>query len=128
MQYIVSGGQVTGQQTVKNDPLGEIPPLEGAVVFSYRFFRSKLVPQIGVRMVSAQRRVSEAYEEPETPGFVTATASVRYAPCRYFTLSAGVDNMLDTPYYEHLNRRMVGTTQRLYEPGRVFYVTGVIRW
>ncbi len=121
IKYIVSGGQVTGQETVKNDPLPEIPPLEGTIQFSYKFFKSKLVPRISLRMVSEQNRVSESYGEQKTPGFITGAASLSYSPCKYASFIAGVENIMDTPYYEHLNRRIVGSTDRLYEPGRVFY-------
>jgi iron complex outermembrane receptor protein len=128
VKYIVSGGQVVGQETVKNDPLPEIPPLEGTVKFSYKFFRGKLIPTASVRLVSEQNRVSQSYGEPKTPGFVTAAASLSYAPCRFASFVAGVENIFDTPYYEHLNRRIVGSTERLYEPGRVFYFTTIFKF
>jgi iron complex outermembrane recepter protein len=127
VKYIVSGGQVVGEETVKNDPLPEIPPLEGSVQFSYKFFRDKLVPRIQVRLVSEQNRISQSYGEQKTPGFITAAASVSYAPCKFASLVGGVENIFDTQYYEHLNRRIVGSTERLYEPGRVFYLTFIFR-
>ena len=128
VKYIVSGGQVTGEETLKNDPLPEIPPLEGTVGFSYKFFRGKLIPNASVRLVSEQNRVSQSYGESKTPGFITATASVSYAPCRFASFVAGVENIFNTPYYEHLNRRIVGSTERLYEPGRVFYFTVIFKF
>jgi iron complex outermembrane receptor protein len=126
-KYIVSGGQVTGEETVKNDPLPEIPPLEGTVRFSYKFFRGKFIPNASVRLVNEQNRVSQSYGESKTPGFITAAASVSYVPCKFASLVAGVENMFNTPYYEHLNRRIVGSTDRLYEPGRVFYFTVILK-
>jgi len=127
VKYIVSGGQVVGEEAVKNDPLPEIPPLEGSVQFSYKFLQTKLVPRVTVRLVSEQNRVSQSYGEQETPGFITAAASVSYTPCKFASLAAGVENIFDTPYYEHLNRRIVGSTERLYEPGRVFYFTVILK-
>jgi len=97
LRYIVSGGQVVGEETVKNDPLPEIPPLEGSVRFSYKFFRGKLIPTATVRLVSEQNRVSLSYDELKTPGFITAAASVSYAPCKYTSFAAGVENIFDTP-------------------------------
>ncbi len=128
IKYIVSEGEVVGEETVYNDPLPEIPPLEGTIHFSYDFFRKKLVPGFTLRMVNAQNRVSEAYDEQKTPGFVVAAASLSYTPCSYFTIAAGVDNIFDNAYYEHLNRRIVGSLQRLYEPGRVFYVNLAVKF
>jgi iron complex outermembrane receptor protein len=78
-------------------------------------------------MVSEQNRVSQSYGESKTPGFITAAASVSYAPYRFASFVAGVENMFDTPYYEHLNRRMVGSTGRLYEPGRVIYFNMIFK-
>jgi iron complex outermembrane recepter protein len=128
VKYILSDGQVVGEEIVKNDPLPEIPPLEGSVRLSYKFFRGKLIPNATVRLVSEQNRVSQSYGESETPGFITAAASVSYAPCRFASFVAGVENIFDTPYYEHLNRRIVGSTERLYEPGRVFYFTTIFKF
>ncbi len=128
VKYLVSGGQVIGQESVTNDPLPEIPPLEGSVGFFWKFFKSKLVPRINVRMVSGQNRVSVAFDEQATPGFVTASASLVYKTCNYAVLTAGVENMFNNSYYEHLNRRIIGTTERLYEPGRVFYVIFTVKF
>ena len=128
VKYIVSDGQVVGEETVKNDPLPEIPPLEGTVKFSYKLFRGKLIPNASVRLVSEQNRASQSYGESKTPGFITAAASVSYAPCRFASFVAGVENLFDTPYYEHLNRRIVGSTERLYEQGRVFYFTMIFKF
>lgn len=122
VKYIVSGGQVTGEETLHNDPLPEIPPLEGNVQFLYKFFKAKLVPRLAVRLVSAQNRVSEAYMEKTTPGFITGALSLQYHPCNWFSVTGGVENLMNTPYYEHLNRRIVGSSENFYEPGRVFYI------
>jgi iron complex outermembrane recepter protein len=127
VQYIVSGGQVVGEEPVKNDSLPEIPPLEGSVKFSYKFFRGKLIPNVTVRLVSEQDRVSRSYGEQKTPGFITAAASILYAPYKFASIAGGVENIFDTPYYEHLNRRIVGSSERLYEPGRFFYLTFIFR-
>lgn len=126
--YEVSGGVVTGKVTVKNDPIPEIPPLEGKVRFRYEAFRSRLIPSVEMRFVNRQGRVSRSYGEQPTPGFCTVSFSVNYQPWRFFQVSAGVDNLFDTPYFEHLNRRMTGTTDKLYEPGRMFSVKTIFRW
>lgn len=128
VDYEVSQGQVVGESVIKDDPLPEIPPLEGRLQFGYSFFREKLIPKISVRAVAGQYRVSDAFEEADTPGFVTASASLTYRPCNYFTIAAGCENLLNNNYYEHLNRRVVGTSQNLYEPGLVFYVNLEVRF
>ena len=122
-KYIIENGQVTGEETVKNDPLPEIPPFESTVTIFYKFLKGNLVPKISVRMVAAQKRVSQAYYESKTPGFVLADVAIRYAFNKYLDINAGVNNIFDQAYYEHLNRNIVGSTEPLYEPGIVFYAT-----
>lgn len=128
VKYIVSDGQVTGEEVVKNDPLSEIPPLEVAAQFSYKLLNNTLIPRMNVRLVSKQNRISQSYGELETPGFATAAVSATYTPFKFASLIAGINNIFDTPYYEHLNRRIIGSMERLYEPGRVFYVTLILKF
>ncbi len=73
-------------------------------------------------MVAAQNHVSEAMYEQESQGFVTAGLYFDLIFNRYLNISAGVDNIFDNAYYEHLNRNIIGSTNNLYEPGRVFYI------
>ena len=42
---------------------------------------------------------------------------------KYFHVSTGVNNLLDTTYYEHLSRVVKGAEKRpLFAPGRNIYV------
>ena len=120
--YIVENGEVTGSETIKNDPLPEIPPLEGNLDVHYRFFEGRLVPRIHLRMVATQKQLSEAYMEEETPGFMLLSANISYTFNKFLKITAGANNILDKAYYEHLNRRIIGSNGKLYEPGRSFYI------
>ncbi|NQT77663.1 MAG: TonB-dependent receptor, partial [Bacteroidetes bacterium] len=121
-KYIIENGQVTGKETVKNDPLPEIPPLEGTVEFFYRFFDGKFIPNVNLRMVSTQNDISQAYDEDKTPGFMLLNFNLSYEFNPYLKVTGGVSNILDKAYYEHLNRRIIGGKGNLYEPGRTFYI------
>jgi iron complex outermembrane receptor protein len=121
-KYIIENGQVTGSETIKNDPLPEIPPLEGSIDLSYKFLKAKLIPVINVRMVSAQNNISEAYLEAKSPGFALLNFYLSYDFNKYLKVTGGVSNILDEFYYEHLNRRIIGGQGNLYEPGRSFYI------
>ncbi|MEN8226002.1 MAG: TonB-dependent receptor [Bacteroidota bacterium] len=121
-EYIIEDGEVTGTETIKNDPLPEIPPLEGAVDVFYRFFDGRLVPDVNIRMVAAQKKVSESYMENETPGFMLLNFNFLYQHSANLKFSGGVSNIFDKLYYEHLNRRIIGGKGELYEAGRVFYL------
>jgi iron complex outermembrane receptor protein len=119
---INENGQVTGTEVIKNDPLSEIPPFESTLIVGYRFMKGKLIPQLKGRMVAHQDYVSEAFYEQATPGFFVAGFSCAYYHNSHFTITGGIDNIFDNAYYEHLSRRIIGSYQDLYEPGRNFYV------
>ena len=118
---IVEDGKIIGEETVANDPLPEIPPFEANLRFNYRMFKNKFVPEVSVRAAAAQNRTSQAYNEQSTPGFVLLNLDLQYKFNKNLTVYAGIQNLLDQDYYEHLNRNIIGTSYPLYEPGRVFY-------
>ena len=122
VHYIIDNGQVTGSETVANDPLPEIPPFESTLRFSWKFFNDRLVPKVTVRAVAVQNQISVAYNERKTPGFVLAGLSLYYKFNSVLEISAGADNLFDIAYYEHLNRNMIGTTDNFYEPGLNLFV------
>ncbi len=117
-----STGAIIDDEVVTDDPISEIPPMELNASLHYKFMKSKLVPLINFRYVADQNRVSEAFSEEATPGFLLLNASLSYKHNDNLRFNTGVQNIFNTLYYEHLNRRMIGTSQKLYEPGRVFYV------
>jgi len=47
---------------------------------------------------------------------------MNYYPHKSVSLAAGISNLLNTAYYDHLNRRLLGSNEKLYEPGRSFYI------
>ena len=122
VKYIVNGTNITGDTVLKNDALSEIPPFEATISLFYKFLKGKLVPKISARFVADQRHVSEAFYEPYTPGFALLNFSIKYDIVKYVSVSCGVNNILDRSYYEHLNRKVLGTSIKLYEPGRVFFI------
>ncbi len=122
-KYIIREGAVVDEVELKNDGLLEIPPFEATVNLYYRMLEGKLVPRLTVRTVASQRHVSKAFYEPETPGFTVINFGARYQINQYTSIHAGINNVLDLSYYEHLNRRIIGTNINLFEPGRVFYAT-----
>ena len=119
--YVFEDGKVVGEKMVKNELLHEIPPFDTYISFNYKFFDRKFVPAISMRVAAAQNRVSETYNEQTTPGFVTVSLDIKYQFNNYLKVYAGIKNLFDMPYYEHLNRNIIGTKYPLYEPGRVFY-------
>jgi len=113
---------VVDDEELTDDPLNEIPPFETTLTFYYKFFDGKLVPKLSARMVSKQTRISEAFYEAESDGFMVLNLEVVYKFNNVLTVAGGINNMLDQAYYEHLNRNIIGSKMNLYEPGRIFFV------
>ncbi|NCU37351.1 TonB-dependent receptor, partial [Candidatus Falkowbacteria bacterium] len=67
-------------------------------------------------------RISQAYDEQTTQSFFITNISVSYQLSELLSASAGVSNLFDVAFYEHLNRRIIGSRAALYEPGRNFYL------
>lgn len=115
--------QVVGEETVYDDAVPEIPPFEANVSFSYKFWKNRIIPKVSYRLVLAQNHISNAFYENKTPGFNILNLSLTYNHNKYFSVTTGCNNILNANYYEHLNRRAIGTTVNLYEPGRNFYIS-----
>ncbi len=126
-RHVTETGFLVRDETILNDALPEIPPFESTITVFYPFFKGKLKPELSVRMVAAQDHVSDAFYEKNTPGFTIANFLVRYNYNKNFTVTGGVNNILDKAYFEHLNRNIIGSNNNLYEPGRVFYVNLIFR-
>jgi iron complex outermembrane receptor protein len=122
-KYIISAGQITGDTVIKNDALPEIPPFETTLSVNYRLLNGKIVPKVSYRLVAAQHHVSNAFYEHETPGFSVLNISVAYKVSKNIDINAGVNNIFNVSYYEHLNRKIIGSSEKLYEPGRMIFVT-----
>lgn len=125
-RYVVADGNVITSEKVTNDPLPEIPPLEANLKVHRNFFGKRLIPSLNIRVVAAQNRISAAYDEETTPGFVVAGLNVFYRHNHQISLAAGISNIFDEAYYEHLNRRVIGSSRSLYEPGRIFYLNVIL--
>lgn len=122
-KYIISDGEVVDAIEITNDALSEIPPFETTMNIYYRFFKGNLIPKLSLRAVAEQRHTSEAFYESYTPGFALLNFSLFWKISNFAEINTGISNILDRAYYEHLNRRIIGTKENLYEPGRVFFAT-----
>jgi iron complex outermembrane receptor protein len=121
VKHIYEDGQVVEEQIVNNDPLAEIPPLEINAGFGWKLIKGRFIPELNLRYAAAQNRISESYGEQATPSFTVVNLDLQYRFSKYLIVYAGIKNLFDTNYYEHLNRRIIGSRQPLYEPGRIFY-------
>ena len=107
--------------------VAEIPPLESTLRLA-SVLGSYLTPQAEIRRVFPQGRFDDAFGEARTSGFwlVNIESGVRIS--NQLALNAGVRNLFDEAYSEHLNRNFnpeftegTGGVQ-LREPGRRAFV------
>lgn len=127
IEYVKNeNGEITGEVELSDDAMAEIPPFEAGLNVSWPLFGGQLIPRASFRLVSAQKHISASYEEDETPGFSVIDLGLNYRFNEFITLSGGVNNVLDEAYYEHLNRRIIGSKGNFYEPGRIFFINLVL--
>lgn len=126
-KIIPEENQATGSVLLKNDPIPEIPALESFFRASYTLWGNRLLPSMEIRAVANQKHVSGASYEELTPGYVLINLAIGYQACKYANLNLGVNNLFNKAYYDHLNRKMIGTQSRYYEPGRTFYASLIIK-
>jgi iron complex outermembrane recepter protein len=121
---------VHGQNDTENRPLAQIPPFEGNVGLNW----NNDVWSLGslLRIVTAQKRyaISEGtivgQDIGRTSGFTVFSINGGWKPIKGLLIAAGVDNLFDKVYAEHISRagtNIVGfeQTTRVNEPGRNFW-------
>lgn len=117
------GAFYTHAQNVDFDePLAEIPPLTGLISIKYE--KEKFWTEFKGRFVAEQDRVSESFNESETPGFNVFDLMAGYSPVKNIDINFALKNMFNTNYFEHLSRpyQNQSETGMFYEPGRSFRV------
>ena len=123
LQHQFSVAYTYGQDLEREEPLPEIAPLDLRYSLMGSYLKNKLRPEITFRHVIEQSRVSMEYGETITPAFTLLDAKVSYRVHPRFGMAAGVQNLFDETYYEHLNRSVRGTPDPIYAPGRNFFVS-----
>ncbi len=114
-------------------PLAQQPPLEARLGLSYRArqWSSGLL----LRLVDDQNRVAigqgniVGQDIGKTPGFALLSINASWQPLAAVTLSAGIDNLFDRAYGEHLSKAGAEladytVTTRVNEPGRTAWLKG----
>lgn len=110
------------QDLERNEPLPETPPMDVRYSILGSFVKDKLSPEVSLRTVAAQQRISQEFGEMTTPGFSLIDVKLGYAISNNIKVQGGVLNLLDENYYEHLSRSISGTTGRIYAPGRNYFL------
>ena len=119
-----------GKNSSDGSALPQMPPLESRLGLTYS--ESDWSAGALWRLVSAQNRVSANYgnivgkDFDKSGGFGVFSLNGAYRVSKNLKLSAGVDNLFDKAYAEHLN--LAGNagfgysgTETVNEPGRTFW-------
>lgn len=106
------------QDLERDEALPETPPMDLRYTLSGQYIEGKLSPELTLRHVLSQNRISTEYGETETPSFSLIDVQLGYDISNNIKFKLGVNNLLDELYYEHLNRSVRGSTDPIYAQGR----------
>ncbi|MDG6773287.1 TonB-dependent receptor [Thiomicrorhabdus sp. ZW0627] len=107
-----------GDNTTDNTNLASMTPLSGNVFAEY--YTNKLYAGGRFNFATEQDEVYDVINEKTTPAWSTVDLYAGYNVNKTFALSAGVDNLFDHAYYNHINREdpVSGNLYKVNEPGR----------
>ncbi|MCF3648911.1 TonB-dependent copper receptor [Synoicihabitans lomoniglobus] len=121
---------VRGDNVTEDLPLAQLPPLEARLGFTY----SRAIWSVGAlwRGAAAQHRIAVnqgnivGQDIGPSPAFEVVSINASWAPTTAVRLSAGIDNLFDTAYAEHISRAGAAVagfaqTTRVNEPGRFIW-------
>ncbi len=120
--YGVGGvAYVRGKNETDDTNLPEIPPLRGTVGLGYD--NDSLYALMEGVFAGSQDKVDSMLDEPTTPGWSIANFRGGYR-WTWMTAYAGVSNIFDKQYTEHLSyqRETFRSGIPVPEPGRTFYI------
>ncbi|MDR2192404.1 MAG: TonB-dependent copper receptor [Endomicrobium sp.] len=120
-----------GQNVADNKPLPQIPPLETRVSLSYE--NKKLTAGLLWRAAARQNRIAQnqgnvaGKDFADSKAFNVFSANASFSANDNLKISAGIDNIFDETYSEHLN--LAGSAgwgfaanERIHEPGRNIWI------
>ena len=89
-----------------------------------KYEKKKYWAEFKGRIVAKQDKVSESFDESESPGFNVFDLMAGYSPIKNIDISIALKNMFNANYYEHLSRpyKNLSESGMFYEPGRSFRV------
>ncbi len=119
-----------GENRTDNKPMPQIPPLEARFGLTYE--RGDWSSTGLWRLVSSQHRIAEGQgnvvgkDFQDSSGFGVLSANAAYKVNKNIKVSAGIDNILDKEYSEHLNLAGNSTfgysaNSSVNEPGRTVW-------
>lgn len=126
----LSGAYTHGENLSDGIPLAQIAPLTGRVEIAY----DDSIWMVGARLNAASRQtrvdddptVGSGRDFGASEAYLTVDLFGAYNVTESFQISAGVTNLFDKTYANHLNKKDGFNNEvRVNEPGRSFYIRSV---
>ncbi len=124
----VSMAYTYGQDLDIDAPLPEIAPLDMRYSLRGIYAEGRIRPSLDIRHVIAQERVSTVYGETLSSPFSLIDLGITLVPASWYQIKVAVENVLDTHYYEHLNRSVRGSAEPIYDRGRNITASLSVKW
>ncbi len=118
LQQKVGMAYTYAQDLERDEPLPEIAPLDFRYTLIGNYIDGKLQPELAFRHVMEQSRISTEYGETTTPSFSLLDVKLGYQLTKAARITAGINNIFDDNYYEHLARSVRGDNLPIFAPGR----------
>ncbi|MFZ5578859.1 MAG: TonB-dependent copper receptor [Pseudomonadota bacterium] len=119
---------VNGQNDTDGRNIAQIPPLNGRVGMDYSASNWHAGGRVRFAAQQHETDTASGLDTVETPEYAVLDLYGSYRLTRTTTLKAGVDNVFDRLYAEHVNRAfsytdggIFATNERIYEPGRTVW-------
>ena len=104
------------------EPILGLPPFQAHAALELSSPDRRYWVDLSMTLVDSQTRVASTRFEQPTGGSAVADLRVRVSLTSGWTLKAGVENVGDRLYSNHLNSPNPFTRRRIPEMGRNFYV------
>jgi iron complex outermembrane receptor protein len=115
-RYFSNVAFADGRDLERNAPLPEIPPLSTLTGLRYVYPANLFWLQIETRAAARQTKISPFTGENKTAGFTVYNLRSGIRLGNRFDIQAGVENLANVYYHEHLDR------DDIPQPGRNFYL------
>ena len=127
----LAGAYTYGENDSDNTALAQVSPLSGKFEFTYD--DGKLMAGVRLNATGEQNRIDDRSSRQDyaaSKAWATMDLFGSYTFSENLMLSAGVTNLFDKTYAQHLNRgnALDPTPIRVNEPGRSFYIRAVSKF
>ena len=117
-----------GEDTTLNEPALGVTPFSLDTALRFEAESSPLYIEGSIFWVGEQDRVAVSRGETPTDGYVTSNLQAGMTFLQMVSLQAGVKNITDKNYVNHLNAKNPFTGMQLPEPGRLFFADITVRF